>query len=92
MLAARFYLFNTILPLLAFISFAIADAHCDQTYGQPTHSDCIDVVNLLRKDNPGSIEDRRQLFFSLRGEEPPPWIPRVAQVFRSNVPIFLKHG
>ena len=92
MLAARFYIFNTILPLLVFICFAAADPQCDLAYGQPTYSDCFEVVNLLQKDSPGGAAGGRQLFFSLRGEEPPPWIPRFAHVFRTSVPIFLKHG
>ena len=92
MLAARFYIFNIILPLLAFISLATADPYCDMTYGQPTYSDCIDVVNLLRKDTPGDVHYFRQFFFSLRGEVPPPWIPHYAHVFRTRVPIFLRAG
>ena len=92
MLGARFYVFSTILPVLALISFATADPYCDETYGQPTSTDCLHVVNLLEKDSSGDIEGRRQLFFSLSGEEPPPWIPGVAKIFRTTVPIFLRHG
>ena len=92
MLAASFYLFNTILPLLAFICFATADPHCDLAYGQPTYNDCFEVVNLLQKDGPRGVEDGRKLFFSLRGEEPPPWIPHIAHIFRASVPVFLRHG
>ena len=92
MLRAGFYVFSTLLPLLASISLATADPYCDETYGQPTFSDCLHVVNLLEKDSSGDIEGKRQLFFSLNGEQPPPWIPGVARIFRSNVPIFLRHG
>ena len=91
MLAAYFYVFSTILSLLAFISFVSADPHCNMTYGQPTYTDCLDLVNLLRKyDN--NAENARELFFALRGEEPPPWIPQYAQIFRTRLPIFLKQG
>lgn len=92
MLAARFYVFNPILPLLAFIYFATADPQCDLTYGQPKYTDCLQVVDLLQKDIPGGVQNRRQLFFSLRGQEPPPWIPEPARVFRVAVPFFLRIG
>ena len=91
MLAARFYIFNTILPLLAFISHATADPVCDLTYGQPTYTDCRDLVNLLLKYE-NDAENERQLFFALRGEEPPPWIPQAAQIFPTRLPILLKQG
>ena len=92
MLPARFYVCLTILSLLAFISFATADPHCDQIYGQPKYSDCVHVIDLLQRDSFGNVNDKRPIFFSLHGEEPPPWIPLSARVFRARLPIFLRQG
>ena len=92
MLAARFNVCSTILTLLAFVSFTTTDPHCEQTYGQPTYTDCLHVVDLLQKPSTGHVQERRQLFFSLHGEEPPSWIPHTARVFRASLPIFLQQG
>lgn len=92
MLAARFYIFNTILLLLAFVSSAIADPVCDPIYGQPTYTDCSDLVHALYDGWPGQLPDRREHFFSLRGETLPPWIDPALREFRKYLPRFVFRG
>ena len=93
MLAVRFHFFNTILWLLSFTKPATADPVCDYlTYGQPSYSDCRDLVLALYKGAPGQDDDRRLHFFSLRGEEAPPWIPLFARGLRTYLPIFVTRG
>lgn len=92
MFPARFHVFNTILWLLSSISSVKADPVCDLAYGQPTYSDCRDLVLKLYSAWPGQSGDRREHFFSLRGEQAPPWIKPGAQRLRLNVPRFMFHG
>ena len=91
MLAARFHVLTTILPLLTFISLATTDPVCDMIYGRPKYTDCLDLVNGLRKGS-SPEEDRRQLYFAVRGQDPPPWIPYFAQAFWTRVPITLRQS
>lgn len=92
MLAARFNISNTILSFLAFLSSATADPVCDLIYGQPIYNDCRDLVLALHDGWPGQTTDRREHYFSIRGEEPPPWINPVARNFREYVPRFVFQG
>lgn len=87
MLAARFHVFHTILWLFAFISSATIDPVCDSlAYGQPTYSDCLDLVIALQRAG-----DRLR-FFALRAEPAPPWIPIEARVQRSRLPQLMGRG
>lgn len=89
MLAARFYVSYTILWLFAFISISSAttDPVCDiLAYGQPTYSDCRDLVIALQR------ADDKLRFFALRAEPAPPWIPLVARDQRSRLPILMGRG
>ena len=88
MLVARFYILQNILLLIAFISFATADPVCHPDYGQPTYTDCVDLVNALRLGS----DDQRLLFFALLGEKVPPWIPNLAKKCRSRLPLLLTRG
>lgn len=92
MLAVRFTVFTTILSLLVFIYSATANPVCDPAYGHPSFSDCRDLVLTLYNGAPGRFVDEREHFFSLRGEEPPPWIPPSARGLRIHVPIFAAKG
>lgn len=93
MLVALIHVFHTILPLFAFITSAAADPFCDHlTYGQPTYTDCRDLVYALYKGAPGQTEWGMKHFFSLRHETPPPWIPTPIQSRRTYLPIFVDRG
>lgn len=87
MLAARFHVFHTILWLFAFISSANADAVCDNlAYGQPTYTDCRDLVLALQRP-----EDKPR-FFALRAEPVPYWIPHEARNQRTRLPLLMGRG
>lgn len=92
MLAARLNVSNTILWFLAFVSSAIADPVCDPIYGQPTYTDCSDLVLALYDSWPGQIPDRKEHYFSLSGEEPSPWIDPELRRLRIYLPKFVFQG
>lgn len=92
MLAARLNVSNTILWFLAFVSSAIADPVCDPIYGQPTYTDCSDLVLALYDGWPGQIPDRKEHYFSLSGEEPSPWIDPELGRLRIYLPKFVFQG
>lgn len=92
MLAVRFNVFNTVLLLLALISSATADPVCDLLYGQPTYVNCRDLVLALDAGWPGQLGGRKEHYFSVRGERPPPWISHSAQGLRKYVPRFAVQG
>lgn len=92
MLAKCYHISITILWLLAFISSAAADPVCDPIYGQPTYSDCRDLVIALYSGWPGQITDQREHYFSLRGERPPPWINPDALDSQKYLPRFAFQG
>lgn len=87
MLAARFYVFYTILWFFAFFSSANADAVCDSlAYGQPTYTDCRDLVLALQRP------EYKLRFFALRAESPPYWIPHLARNQRTRLPLLMGQG
>lgn len=87
MLAARFYVIYTILWLFASISSATTDPVCDSVvYGQPTYSDCRDLVAALQRG------DDKLRFFSLRSERAPSWIPIAARDQPSRLPQLMDRG
>ena len=93
MLVALIHVFHTILPLFAFITSAAADPFCDHlTYGQPTYTDCRELVHALYRGSPRQAEWGMEHFFSLRHETPPPWIPTSVQSRRTYLPIFVDRG
>ena len=92
MLPAHFKIFNTIVWLLIFISSIIADPVCDLIYGQPSFNDCRDLVLSLETNWPGQTADRREHYFSIRGETPPPWFNPGAKTLRRYVPRFVFLG
>ena len=90
--AVRVKVSSTIFLLLIFISLAAADPVCDLIYGQPTHSDCRDLLLDLYNGWPGHDEDRMNHYFSVYGEVPPPWIKVHAIRMRIYVPLFAAQG
>lgn len=92
MLAVHFNIFNTVVWLLALGSSATADPVCDLLYGQPTYTDCRDLVLELESGWPGQITDRKEHYFSVRGQEPPLWISPSAEKLRKYVPKYVFKG
>ncbi len=92
MLVARFNVSNPILWLLASTFPATADPFCDLIYGQPTYSDCRDLVLALYDGWPGQVTDLRDHYFSVRGEPAPPWINPSALHLRRYLPGLATRG
>ena len=92
MLVARFNVSNPILWLLASIYPATADPVCHLEYGQPTYTDCRDLVLALYDGWPGQVPDGRDHYFSVRGEPVPPWIDPLAINVRRYLPGFAAQG
>lgn len=92
MSALRLKFSSTIFFLLILISLAPADPVCDLIYGQPTQSDCRDLLLNLYRGWPGQDVDRESHFFSVHGEEPQPWIKAHAIRLRKWLPQIATQG